>query len=134
MHRTLTHLGLPSDRIHVHHLSKGTNVHSEAEASRIESYNTDKIIVLDQGSRPGEPIARRKDDSPRVLIIDHHQSAEVSASKHPTRRAEWISGQQNPWFLPLVILRPSQPLLCSLTPWSGISIRGSDQKKDGGPS
>jgi single-stranded DNA-specific DHH superfamily exonuclease len=72
-------MGLPADRIQVHHLSKGTNVHSPEEASRIEAYDTDKIVVLDQGSRPGEPIAKARDEASRVLIIDHHQSAEVSS-------------------------------------------------------
>jgi nanoRNase/pAp phosphatase (c-di-AMP/oligoRNAs hydrolase) len=71
-------MGLPADRIQVHHLTKGTNMHTAEEASRIEAYNTDKVIVLDQGSRPGEPVAKKLDDSPRVLIIDHHQSTEVS--------------------------------------------------------
>ncbi|KAI9635701.1 uncharacterized protein MKK02DRAFT_24910 [Dioszegia hungarica] len=76
LYQSLVHLGLPTDRIQVHHLSKGTNVHSQKEAERIEAYNTDKIVVLDQGSRPGEPIAPARDETPRVLIIDHHQSAE----------------------------------------------------------
>jgi nanoRNase/pAp phosphatase (c-di-AMP/oligoRNAs hydrolase) len=45
----------------------------------MESYDTDKVVVLDQGSRPGRSLVDPKDpDSKRVLIIDHHMSDEVN--------------------------------------------------------
>ena len=62
--------------IHVHVLSKGSNVHSDRERDLMESYDADKVIVLDQGSRPGPPLVASK-GHPRVLIVDHHMSVEV---------------------------------------------------------
>jgi len=49
---------------------------------KMEAYDTDKVVVLDQGSRPGRSLVSEKEkDSKRVLIVDHHMSDEVSASQ-----------------------------------------------------
>jgi nanoRNase/pAp phosphatase (c-di-AMP/oligoRNAs hydrolase) len=81
LHRTLTHLGHHEDLIRVHHLTKGTNLHTDEQRERMEAYNTDKVVVLDQGSRPGRSLVSEKEEgSKRVLIVDHHMSDEVSAS------------------------------------------------------
>lgn len=81
LYRTFTHLGHPEDLIKVHHLTKGTNLHTDVERANLESYGTDKVVVLDQGSRPGRSLVDAKDpESKRVLIIDHHMSDEVSIS------------------------------------------------------
>jgi hypothetical protein len=81
LHRTLTHLGHPQDLIRVHHLTKGTNLHTDEQREKMEAYDTDKVVVLDQGSRPGRSLVSEKDkDSKRVLIVDHHMSDEVSCS------------------------------------------------------
>lgn len=76
LYRTLTSMGLPQSHLHVHVLSKGTNVHSDIERESIESYasgGVERVVVLDQGSRPGPPIANRKEGR-RTLIVDHHQA------------------------------------------------------------
>ena len=80
LHRTLTHLGHSEDLIKVHHLTKGTNLHTDEQRERMEAYGTDKVVVLDQGSRPGRSlVAEKEEDSKRTLIVDHHMSDEVSA-------------------------------------------------------
>ncbi|KAK4685760.1 single-stranded-DNA-specific exonuclease, partial [Tremellales sp. Uapishka_1] len=77
LYQTLVHLGLEPSRISVHHLSKGTNVHSDAERDKMAVFGADKIVVLDQGSRPGRAILPSlEEDEKRVLIIDHHMSDE----------------------------------------------------------
>lgn len=73
LYKTLIHLGHPSDSIAVHHLSKGTSIHTPAERERMDAYGMDRTIVLDQGSRPGPALTKGK-----VLVIDHHFSSEVS--------------------------------------------------------
>lgn len=79
LHRTFIHLGHPEDLIKVHHLTKGTNLHTDTERANMESYETDKVVVLDQGSRPGRPLVDPTDtEHKKVLIIDHHMSDEVS--------------------------------------------------------
>lgn len=79
LHRTLRHLGHPEDLIKVHNLSKGTNVHAEAEMEMMANFKTQKVIVLDQGSRPGPALLPvSADGEKRVLIIDHHMSEAVS--------------------------------------------------------
>lgn len=81
LYNALLHLGHPAELISVHHLQKGTNVHSDAEMQRMADSGAEKIVVLDQGSRPGRalvpPLAET--DGKRVLIIDHHMSDEVSS-------------------------------------------------------
>jgi nanoRNase/pAp phosphatase (c-di-AMP/oligoRNAs hydrolase) len=80
LHRTLTHLGHSEDLIRVHHLTKGTNLHTDEQREKMEAYDTDKVVVLDQGSRPGRSLVSEKEKgSKRVLIVDHHMSDEVSA-------------------------------------------------------
>ena len=80
LHRTLTHLGHSGDLIRVHHLTKGTNLHTDEQREKMEAYDTDKVVVLDQGSRPGRSLVSEKEKgSKRVLIVDHHMSDEVSA-------------------------------------------------------
>jgi nanoRNase/pAp phosphatase (c-di-AMP/oligoRNAs hydrolase) len=44
----------------------------------METFNSDRVVLLDQGSRPGPPIVSPRGESSRVLIIDHHMSDEVS--------------------------------------------------------
>ena len=73
-------LGLPVDRIDVHHLTKGHNVHSEHERAIMTQYEPQRVVVLDQGSRPGRALIERHPDMPEglsTLIIDHHMSTEV---------------------------------------------------------
>lgn len=86
MHKTLELLGLPANDIFVHVLSKGTNVHSASERETIESLikreDIERVVVLDQGSRPGPivgtlPVGSEAQAKP-MLLIDHHQSTEVS--------------------------------------------------------
>ncbi|ORX34770.1 hypothetical protein BD324DRAFT_634900 [Kockovaella imperatae] len=77
LHKTLLHLGLPETCIQVQHLQKGNNVHSAKEVERIAASGVSRVIVLDQGSRPGPPIFDPDEDGQaRTLIIDHHYSHE----------------------------------------------------------
>ena len=85
-HRTLTTLGLPSELIKVHLLLKGVGLFQETERDRMEKLVNDelaatssreaRVIILDQGSRPGQPLVRPSaTNAPlRTLIIDHHMS------------------------------------------------------------
>jgi single-stranded DNA-specific DHH superfamily exonuclease len=77
LYRTLLHLGLPDEKITVHHLQKGTNVHSDQERERMIAVGADRIVVLDQGSRPGRSLVDSNGEI-KVLVIDHHMSNEVS--------------------------------------------------------
>jgi nanoRNase/pAp phosphatase (c-di-AMP/oligoRNAs hydrolase) len=44
----------------------------------MEAYETDKVVVLDQGSRPGRSLVSNKEENvPRTLIVDHHMSDDV---------------------------------------------------------
>jgi nanoRNase/pAp phosphatase (c-di-AMP/oligoRNAs hydrolase) len=65
----------------VHVLSKGTNVHSASEVETmermVEASSIERVIVLDQGSRPGKIVGNLPDGGSALLLIDHHQSAEV---------------------------------------------------------
>lgn len=83
LQKTLELLGLPPSRIFVHVLSKGTNVHSESEIEVleriVEENQIERAVILDQGSRPGPVIRNLPDGLGAVLVIDHHQSDEVSA-------------------------------------------------------
>ncbi|KAG7529431.1 hypothetical protein FFLO_05659 [Filobasidium floriforme] len=80
LHKTLELLGLPADHIYVHVLSKGTNVHSEAEVNAMERMvdenGIERVVVLDQGSRPGKIVGNLPDGGKALLLIDHHQSEE----------------------------------------------------------
>ena len=85
-HKTLTTLGLPSELIKVHLLLKGNGIFKDIEQKRMEKLVNDsleasssreaRIIVLDQGSRPGPPLVRQSaTNAPiRTLVIDHHMS------------------------------------------------------------
>lgn len=105
--KTLTTLGLPNDLIKVFLLGKGTSLFSPIEQERMEtlinesldSENTAtpvastssspppsattgrravRVIILDQGSRPGPPLVRKdkvKTRDLRTIVIDHHMSA-----------------------------------------------------------
>ena len=79
LHRTFTHLGHPRDLITVHHLAKGTNVHADEERDRMAAVAAERVVVLDQGSRPGRALVPplKDETSKRTLIIDHHMSDEV---------------------------------------------------------
>lgn len=108
MHRTLTHLGHPPDLISVHHLSKGTNVHSDAEMAKIASIGSERVIVLDQGSRPGKPLVPIRDET-RVLIIDHHMSNEVSCKAVPIAQEQVAGGLSGPYGLSYATDRYGSP-------------------------
>lgn len=74
IYRTLVHLGLPSTMISVHFVEKGSNVHTSEEREIISRYSTDRIILLDHGSRGGQSIVG--DKGVKTLIVDHHWSHE----------------------------------------------------------
>lgn len=82
MFKTLELLGLPPSNIFVHVLSKGTNVHSPSEIETVEKlveeHDIERVVVLDQGSRPGPVVRNLRDGLGAVLVIDHHQSEDVS--------------------------------------------------------
>jgi len=71
LRRTLELLGLNPDYITVHLLSKGNNVHTEAERVRMQATAPAYIFVLDQGSRKSSSVI----DAPHTaLVIDHHHA------------------------------------------------------------
>ncbi|WWD09001.1 hypothetical protein V865_007116 [Kwoniella europaea PYCC6329] len=78
LYRTLIHMKHSPSLISVHHLTKGNNVHSDYERNKMDSSRAERVVVLDQGSRPGRslvpPLPDQKEK--RVLIIDHHMSDE----------------------------------------------------------
>ncbi|EGP88344.1 uncharacterized protein MYCGRDRAFT_109168 [Zymoseptoria tritici IPO323] len=84
LRHTLILLGLSKERIHVHLLSKGTNIHSEDERQKMASCSPAFVFVVDQGSRSGPSII----DSPHTgLIVDHHHATEQdfpTESEHVT--------------------------------------------------
>ena len=91
LHKTLELLGLASDDIYVHVLSKGTNVHSETEVASmermVEEHKIERVVVLDQGSRPGKIVGNLPEGGSALLLIDHHQSEEVSRRRTLRRHA-----------------------------------------------
>ncbi|WWC85785.1 uncharacterized protein L201_000652 [Kwoniella dendrophila CBS 6074] len=78
LYKTLIHMKHPESLISVHHLTKGNNVHSDYERNLMDSTKAEKVIVLDQGSRPGRSIVPPLPDQKekRVLVVDHHMSDE----------------------------------------------------------
>lgn len=74
IYRTLVAIGLPASRLSVHFVAKGSNIHAAEEREKIEGYNANSVIAVDQGSRGGGPIARG--DGMRALVVDHHWSEE----------------------------------------------------------
>ncbi len=88
LYKTLVALGLPPNLIHVHLISKNTNVHDEAERAAMQAECPKYIIVVDQGSRSAPPVVDSADT--KALIIDHHLSDDfpknatvVSACHYP---------------------------------------------------
>ncbi|KAL1311130.1 hypothetical protein AAFC00_001332 [Neodothiora populina] len=71
--RTLELLGLPSELIDIHLISKGNNVHSDDERERMDAKSPEYVFVLDQGSRKSAPIIDRPHEG---LVIDHHHATE----------------------------------------------------------
>lgn len=71
-------LGLPSELIDVHLLSKGNTIHSEEERDIMKSHAPQFIFVLDQGSRAGPPVI---DGDHNALIVDHHFATEEDFPK-----------------------------------------------------
>jgi nanoRNase/pAp phosphatase (c-di-AMP/oligoRNAs hydrolase) len=45
----------------------------------VEENSIERVIVLDQGSRPGKIVGNLPDGGSALLLIDHHQSAEVGS-------------------------------------------------------
>ncbi|KAK8845538.1 hypothetical protein IAR55_006253 [Kwoniella newhampshirensis] len=78
LYRTLVHMGHAPSLISTHHLAKGNNVHSDAERDLLIAKDCEKLIVLDQGSRPGRSIVPPREGlhGKRVLVIDHHMCDE----------------------------------------------------------
>ena len=91
LRQTLISLGKPKEKIGVHFVKKGGNVHQFNERDTMEDLEVEGtkcgyVIVLDQGSRGGDGIVRteevevKADDGKvikmkrRVAIIDHHYS------------------------------------------------------------
>ncbi|KOS23189.1 hypothetical protein ESCO_003358 [Escovopsis weberi] len=67
--KTLLLLGLDPGLLDVHVLSRGNNMHDEAERQAMGAKKPEYIFVLDQGSRPSPPVI----DAPhKALVIDHH--------------------------------------------------------------
>lgn len=73
LRHTLMLLGMPSESIHVHLVSKGNSVFTEEERTKMRSYEPDYVFVLDQGSRPGPPVI---DGDHKALVVDHHHATE----------------------------------------------------------
>ncbi|KAF2717131.1 DHH phosphoesterase [Polychaeton citri CBS 116435] len=71
LRHTLVLMGLPSELIDVHLLSKGTTVHSEGEREVMSARNPSFVFVLDHGSRSGPPIVEA---AGVTLVIDHHHA------------------------------------------------------------
>ncbi|KAK5126656.1 hypothetical protein LTR85_009590 [Meristemomyces frigidus] len=67
-------LGLPSELIEVHLLSKGNTVHSEEERQKMTSHKPSYVFVIDMGSRAGPQVV---DGEHTALIIDHHHATET---------------------------------------------------------
>ncbi|ERF75263.1 hypothetical protein EPUS_00055 [Endocarpon pusillum Z07020] len=73
LHRTLTALGLPTDLISTHIVTKGSSIHDSTERDLMSTtYNPSYIIVLDQGSRAAPRVI--DNSSTKSLILDHHLS------------------------------------------------------------
>ena len=85
LYETLKLLGVPEAKIAVHLITKGVNLHSEGGRELLRevvtahaathSASSARIIVVDQGSRPGPPfVASTPELAIHTLIIDHHLS------------------------------------------------------------
>lgn len=71
LRRTLELLGLSSELISVHLVSKGNAVYSEAERELMKAVSPAYVFVLDQGSRKSGPLI---DEEHTALVIDHHHA------------------------------------------------------------
>lgn len=89
LRHTLLLLGLPSDKIHVHLISKGNTIHSDEERIKMKSYDPEHVFVLDQGSRPGLPVIN---GNHKALVIDHHHA---TASDFP-EGASYVTACDSP--------------------------------------
>ena len=74
IHKTLSALGMSTDLISVHLISKNGTVHDEMERAAMLAKNPKYIIIADQGSRAAPPVVDSLDT--KSLIIDHHLSDE----------------------------------------------------------
>ena len=72
VYRTLEALGLDTELIDVHLISKGTTIHSETERQAMQEKRPERVIVLDQGSRRGPRIVNS--EATTCLVIDHHNA------------------------------------------------------------
>ncbi len=73
LRRTLTTLGLPTNLISTHIVTKGSSIHDPSERDLMSTtYKPSYVIVLDQGSRAGPPLI--DNPSTESLILDHHLS------------------------------------------------------------
>ncbi|KAK5111109.1 hypothetical protein LTR62_005308 [Meristemomyces frigidus] len=72
LRHTLILLGLPSELIDVHLLTKGTTIHSDDEKTKMVASNPAYIFVIDHGSRSGPPLV----ENAKTLIIDHHHATD----------------------------------------------------------
>jgi len=80
LYETFKLLGVPEDKITVHLITKGVNLHSDAGRELLRervtahaaAHNASgaRIIVVDQGSRPGPPfVASTPDLAVRILTF-----------------------------------------------------------------
>jgi single-stranded DNA-specific DHH superfamily exonuclease len=77
--RTLSLLGHDSKSLRVHLLAKGSNPHVISEREAMAAYGADYAIVLDHGSRRGQPLVPPKGEGGKrvkTLLLDHHLSDE----------------------------------------------------------
>lgn len=84
LYRTLTALGLSSNLIDIHLLSKGTTITDSSERSSLASKQPSYIFILDHGSISCPPLVPHDH---KTLVIDHHQATESdfpSDSQHVT--------------------------------------------------
>jgi hypothetical protein len=47
----------------------------------VKMYGIERVVVLDQGSRPGTIVGNLPQGGGALLLIDHHQSEEVRRSR-----------------------------------------------------
>lgn len=108
-------LGVSAERIHVHLLSKGSNVHSELERHGMAASKPDYIFVLDTGSGAGPPLI----DGEHVgLVIDHHYA---TATDFP-HAASYVTACDSPpvatsALLTYHICEPLHPDVASTCDW-----------------
>lgn len=87
--RTLEALGLSTDLISAHLLTKGNTVHDAAERVKMAAKSPSYIFVLDQGSRHSGPLI---EEPHTALVIDHHHA---TPSDFP-EGAEFVTACESP--------------------------------------